>query len=251
MCQSFQFIDNTLTDFDLRFLTVDLSEAANIADACATLERHLRSSGCALLSMKVRGLNDDNSALRPFFGTLPCPLSVLSRQADSEYAAAMPTLHRFAPFDAMALDPSRYPDFMSRRFLDELKKLGHRHIAIIPVVIGDGLALYTIGLNDVPFAGECREVLVNIVCHATVSILSRFPETATLFKPRELSLTEAEIVLLLAGGNTVGEVAENLGYSEFTVSHLVDGASEKLGARSRAHLVAKALGSCEIANVHG
>lgn len=250
MSQSFQQIDVGSTGFDLRFLTVDLSEAADIFEACAVLEKHFLSSGYTLLSVKFRNLSDNSSALHPF-GKLPCPLAVLSQPADTDQRTMDQAPLRFAPFDAMAVDASRYPDFMSRRFLDELTKLGHRHIAVIPVVIGDGLALYTVGLNDVPFSGERRDMLVNIICHATVSILSRFPEAAMLFKPNQLSLTEAEIVLLLANGNTIGEIAENLGYSEFTVSHVVDSASGKLGARSRAHLVAKALGACELANMHG
>jgi PAS domain S-box-containing protein len=58
----------------------------------------------------------------------------------------------------------------------------------------------------------------------------------------ELSPREIEIVRLVAAGSTAGEIADDLRLSHHTVRTHVRNAMDKLGARSRAHLVAQALG---------
>jgi PAS domain S-box-containing protein len=57
-----------------------------------------------------------------------------------------------------------------------------------------------------------------------------------------LSAREREIVRLVAAGQTGPEIAEQLHISHATVRTHVRNAMAKVGARSRAHLVAKALG---------
>jgi PAS domain S-box-containing protein len=60
---------------------------------------------------------------------------------------------------------------------------------------------------------------------------------------RALSEREREIVRLVAAGETGPEIAEQLHISHATVRTHVRNAMAKVGARSRAHLVAKALGN--------
>jgi DNA-binding CsgD family transcriptional regulator len=60
--------------------------------------------------------------------------------------------------------------------------------------------------------------------------------------PRALSARECEVVRLVAHGQTGPEIADELGIAHDTVRTHVRNAMDKLGARSRAHLVAKALG---------
>ena len=52
----------------------------------------------------------------------------------------------------------------------------------------------------------------------------------------------AEVVRLVALGQTGPEIADDLGIAHDTVRTHVRNAMDKLGARSRAHLVAKAFG---------
>jgi PAS domain S-box-containing protein len=66
--------------------------------------------------------------------------------------------------------------------------------------------------------------------------------TAAADGPRELSAREREIVRLVALGNTGPEIAEELRITHETVRTHVRNAMEKTSSRSRAHLVAKALG---------
>ena len=67
----------------------------------------------------------------------------------------------------------------------------------------------------------------------------REPETGT---DEALSARENEIVRLVAAGQTGPEIADHLHISHATVRTHVRNAMAKVGARSRAHLVAKALG---------
>ena len=60
--------------------------------------------------------------------------------------------------------------------------------------------------------------------------------------PEALSPREREIVRLVAAGETGPEIADQLHISHATVRTHVRNAMAKVGARSRAHLVAKALG---------
>ena len=59
---------------------------------------------------------------------------------------------------------------------------------------------------------------------------------------RELSAREREVLGLVALGATSPEIASQLHISHNTVRKHVNSAMRKLGARARAHLVAKALG---------
>lgn len=61
-------------------------------------------------------------------------------------------------------------------------------------------------------------------------------------EPEALSRREREIVRLVAAGNTGPEIADELRIAHDTVRTHARNAMEKVGARSRAHLVAKALG---------
>jgi|SRR5436190_6332752 len=61
--------------------------------------------------------------------------------------------------------------------------------------------------------------------------------------PEALSAREREIVRLVAAGETGPEIADQLHISHSTVRTHVRNAMAKVGARSRAHLVAKALGN--------
>jgi PAS domain S-box-containing protein len=66
--------------------------------------------------------------------------------------------------------------------------------------------------------------------------------TSTGQPPQRLSEREQTVVRLVALGNTGPEIAEELGITHDTVRTHVRNAMTKVDARSRAHLVAKALG---------
>jgi DNA-binding CsgD family transcriptional regulator len=71
---------------------------------------------------------------------------------------------------------------------------------------------------------------------------ARFRRTAGDEAPGGLSQRELEVIRHVAGGSSGPEIAEELQISHDTVRTHVRNAMVKTGARSRAHLVAKALG---------
>jgi PAS domain S-box-containing protein len=87
--------------------------------------------------------------------------------------------------------------------------------------------------------GERRVLFVAL----STSRWGRHPRRpARVAAPDALSGREREIVRLVAAGETGPEIAEQLHISHATVRTHVRNAMAKVGARSRAHLVAKALG---------
>lgn len=100
---------------------------------------------------------------------------------------------------------------------------------------------------DVQYAATSETVtgrhLVLFVVMTTSRWGGRFRRTAADVSHRTpLSSREREIVRLVAFGGTGPEIAEELGIAHDTVRTHVRNAMEKLNARSRAHLVAKAIG---------
>jgi DNA-binding CsgD family transcriptional regulator len=86
--------------------------------------------------------------------------------------------------------------------------------------------------------------LVLFVAISTSRWGARFRRTATSDREAgELSEREGEIVRLISAGRSGPEIADELQIAHNTVRTHVRNSMLKLGARSRAHLVAKALSS--------
>jgi DNA-binding CsgD family transcriptional regulator/tetratricopeptide (TPR) repeat protein len=100
-----------------------------------------------------------------------------------------------------------------RRALDELNRLGTRPAA----------AIVARRLRDLGARG-----------------LPRGPRAATRTNPANLTPRELEVLGLVAGGLTNGEIAERLFLSEKTVGHHVSAILRKLGVRSRGQASAEA-----------
>ncbi|MDL5158609.1 helix-turn-helix transcriptional regulator [Actinomycetospora termitidis] len=66
------------------------------------------------------------------------------------------------------------------------------------------------------------------------------PEPDRSWSPR-LSDREVEVLRMLAGGASTGEVSEALHYSERTIKNVLKAVSARLGARNRVHSVARAV----------
>jgi PAS domain S-box-containing protein len=106
-------------------------------------------------------------------------------------------------------------------------------------VDADGTVIHAqFGLHPETVTGQ-RLVLVVVMA---VSLWGRhFRRTAQPEADGQLSDRENEIVGMVAMGETSTEIADSLNISANTVRKHVNSAMAKLGARSRAHLVAKVL----------
>jgi PAS domain S-box-containing protein len=111
---------------------------------------------------------------------------------------------------------------------------------------GAGLVCADGTITTVQYAGHTEVITGGRLVLFVVLSTSRWgrhsrrdPQTGT---GDALSAREREIVRLVAAGETGPEIAEHLHISHATVRTHVRNAMAKVGARSRAHLVAKALG---------
>lgn len=235
---------------DLSTFCSKLSKAKDIEHACVLIKDYLKLVEFDLLSVKYCDTLGQKPSVRPF-NAYPKSISELSQalKTDGGCPIAKEVLIRLKPFEIGEIDQTKYSAFLETRFLQELKKLDHKHISAIPIVIGRGLAVYTIGLGDKPFVGDVRDELINFICHANTALLCAFPEIAKLFDPKILSLQEAQMVFLYGNGNRFSEIAAAFGFSELSIQMMLQGAVEKLGAKNLPHLLTKALASGEIQNM--
>lgn len=227
-----------------------ISDATDTETACARLEDYLRQFQCTLLSVKFCDSRDELPAVRSF-GNYPCEIKALSEKLRDTGGCPMTkeAIRLLRPFDALDIQPSRYSDFLSRRFLQELKKTGHRHIAVIPVSMNRGIALYSIGLRDRRFEGELHEFLVSTISQVTVLLLKQFPELSKLFVPNVLNFIQSRCLMLHSNGAHENQIAEIMGLSEMTIHAILNSCVKKLEVKNRAQASVKAIQLGEFVNV--
>ena len=116
----------------------------------------------------------------------------------------------------------------------------HRFHGEAEVICADGshIGVQWAGVTEV----ATGQRLVLFVALSTSRWGSSFRRAAVDHQPGELSRRELEIVRLIARGESGPEIAAELHIAHDTVRTHVRNAMRKTGARSRAHLVAKALG---------
>ena len=227
-----------------------ISNSEDLHSACLLVKEYFSHNGVDLLGVTFCDLVGEHPAMRPFRQypdtVIQLSLQLRERGGCPVVGEAKRLCH---PFDALQIESARYPEFLSQRFLKELRKLGHYHIPVTPVMLGRGLAIFSTGFREKAFDNEAKVLLVNTICQVTAAIIGRFPEVTKLFEPESLSTIEAEMLLFSSNGSSTSEIASQLGWSEIAVNMILDSAVRKLGARSRAHAVTRALVLGEISNM--
>ena len=160
------------------------------------------------------------------------------------------SIRQLAPFDAVQINSKEYSDFLSARFLAELKKMDHKHIAVVPLIVGQGLMLTTVGLNQNAFVGEMRELVVMNTCNFGIAVAQRFGDVSDLFRSNILTQKQAQALFLYSSGFSIRQIGHVFQLGEVTINLLLKGASDRLGASNLAEATARALGSGEISNLH-
>ncbi|MEM7068309.1 MAG: helix-turn-helix transcriptional regulator [Pseudomonadota bacterium] len=236
--------------FELQKVTRLISNSDDLYSACLILEDYLSYYDLQLRSVvfgRAGATNPENRAFRKD------PQVLVNLSAELRETNGCPVFGKASrlrhAFDALQMRKDEMPCFLSKRYLDELAKLGHKSIAVIPIGIGSGLAAFSIGMGDKYFAGELRASLVYAMCQISIAIISRFPDVTKLFETRCLSTFEAEVMLLCANGFSNSEIAQITNLSERSVNMLFDNAALKLGARNQAHAISKSLAKGEISNL--
>lgn len=227
-----------------------IANAEDVSSAASFLQSHLETFGAHLLSVKFCDTTDPGTTIRPFCIYPDAAIAVSQQiQVQGGCPFTKEAMHRLSAFDSYGIDRSKYATFLDRRFFAEIDKAGHRHIAIVPVLLGRAMALFTIGLLDQPFKGQLRELIVEAIGQAMPAFSERFQGIKTIFEKKHLSDLERQVVQQLFEGEQPREIRTHIGLSELTVSLLIGNASKKLQARNVQGLIYKALALGEISQM--
>jgi DNA-binding CsgD family transcriptional regulator len=225
-------------NLELQKAIANIGFTNDLGGACVEFARFLKRIDVQLLSVKFCDVGDRAKILRPYtayhqamqqFRTGPgypdgCPFS---REA----------MKRLRPFSLESIDRSQYTGLNDRRFFKELEKTGHSNIAIVPVMIGRGLSLITIGLGGSSFAGAVRSLVTDACSHFVAAFVARYPDVSKLFEKKVLNQSQRETVLLACEGLCDEEIGRRLELSSVAVQMIFESAAKRLGTSNRAATV--------------
>ncbi len=225
-------------NLELQKAIANIGSTTDLGDACKVFARFMDGIEVQLLSIKFCDVGDAANILRPYtayheamqqFRTGPgypegCPFS---REATK----------RLRPFSLESIDRSQYKDLSDRRFFKELEKTGHENIAIVPIMIGRGLSLITIGLGGSSFRGTVRSLVCDACSHFVAAFVARFPDVSKLFEKKVLNRSQRETLLLACEGLCDEEIGQRLELSPMAVRLIFESAANRLGTSNRAATV--------------
>lgn len=236
---------------DIKMVTRLIASSKDVDSAFEIIARHLKVLELSLISVVFCDLEGENPSIRPYrdmpgaLGSLAnefyeiggCPIIKEARRLQK-------------PFDALSINKKDYPSFQEKRFLQELTKLGHRRILVIPIALGRGLCNLVIGTGKKNITSELQTELFNSVGQTFAAILTKFPEVAKLFETKVLSTLQAEILFLVSIGTDIKEIGRVMKLGASTIDLLTSDAQEKLGASNMPHAIARAIALGEISNAN-
>lgn len=228
-------------------LLSDVAGCETIEDACVLFDGFLRHLNCQLLSVKFHDVENVMAPIRPF-SAYPPGMRRFRGSADYQHGCPFnrEAQLRLRPFSLASIDRSKYKDLKDRQFFKELEKSGHANIAILPVIIGRGVSLITIGLNDQPFEGRIRMSTADAAAHIVAAVVARFPQVANLFEKKLLNPFEVKILTFACNGKSDTEIGQRLQLSAQTIAKFKQNIRSKLGARNDAEMIFRAISTGEI-----
>ena len=228
-------------------LVHNIAAADDVSSAAWALQDHLKIFNAHLLSIKFCDIAEPGTTIRPFCIYPDAAIEVSQQiQVQGGCPFTKEAMLRLSAFDSCSIDRSKYATFLDRRFFAEIEKAGHRHIAVVPIMLGRAMALFTIGLADQPFKGHLREMIVEAIGQAMPAFIERFQGIKSIFEKKYLSDLERQVVQLLFEGSKGADIEAAIGLSQLTISLLISNASRKLQAANSQGLVYKALALGEI-----
>lgn len=223
-------------------LVRDIERSKDIGAASQIVDGYLTTCGARLLSVKICDTSGQYENLRPF-SVYPRTIRNLGKQLQPSGGCpfAKEANRRLLPFDSGTIDRSLYRTFLDQRFFQEIDKLPHQHIAIVPVMVGRAVALFTVGLFDHEFKGVLKDQIKDTISQTVATYVRRFPEVATIFQQKNLSDLERAVIQEFCEGLTLSQISRSIELSEIALQHLLDSAKRKLGAKTREQLIYKAI----------
>ena len=235
---------------EIRAILQQLNKSSNLQDACDVASDYFRQHDHDLVSVIFCSDDDSVPAIRPFRNL---PQSLINLAPKLQEVGGCPPKKEaqrlLQPFDWKHIPRSEHPQFLCQRFLSEVEKLSYAMVLAVPVVIGRGIAVFSVGIHERNLGPQAREDVIIAVCQIATAMISRFPELANLFEAKRLSTVQATVMMFSVQGFTNREIAESVGLGELAVSMVLRSAQEKLGAANLAQAVAKALALGEFSHL--
>ncbi|NKB54321.1 MAG: hypothetical protein GKR97_19280 [Rhizobiaceae bacterium] len=249
-----RLVQNTGAEYtshqEIRNTLQRLSESSNLNDACVIAQKYIKRLGHNLVSVIFCSDDDSAPAIRPF---RDLPQSIVDLAPKMQQVGGCPPKKEaqrlLQPFDWKQISKSRHSDFLSQRFLTEVQKLPYVSVFAVPVVIGGGIAIFSIGIMDTSEGAGSREQLIVAVCQIATAMISRFPEVSNLFEPKRLSTLQASALLFAIQGLSSAEIAATLGLGEVALGLVIKSAQERMKANNFAQTIAKALAYGEFSHM--
>lgn len=251
MFQPFEHpLEDGVVDDDLALLFPDDVQSSELVSACQIAKDFFKDSGHELISIIFCTCHDTDVGMR-VFRNMPDELAQLDRKLKSAEGSPVKreALRLMQPFDWFNLSPTRYSDLQSMKFLLELAKMKHGCILGVPIRLGDGLAIFSVGIHRMNCnPGTKRDVVLDVL-QLAMAMIGRLRELDKLFETKRLSLLEAKSLLFAMQGYTHQQIAGFLNLSELAVDMLFRSAAQRLGASNHFQLVSKAIADGEISNI--
>jgi DNA-binding CsgD family transcriptional regulator len=147
----------------------------------------------------------------------------------AQYAFAVDT-----PFDVPTASAALgYRESDIRRVAYEAVR--DKHIVVLPVHRRSAFVMYAACAGDKPDDTPHTRALLHTAAHVTYDVMT------ALVPNRELTLREAECLMLIAGGNSYRATGQKLGIAERTVRAVVASVKTKLRANTQSEVIAKAM----------
>ena len=240
----------TTSHYEIRAVLQLVSECSNLNEACAIAQKCVKHLGHDLVSVIFCSNDDSLPAIRPF---RDLPKSLVDLAPQMHKVGGCPPKKEaqrlLQPFDWKSIPRTNYSDFLSQRFLSEVQKLPYSSVFAVPVVIGGGIGVFSVGITDPKLDPQRREDLILALCQIATAMISRFPELSKLFEPKNLSTLQASSLLFAIQGLSNSQIADSLGLGEVAVGLVLKSAQEKLKATNLAQTIAKALAFGEFSHM--
>lgn len=242
--------DDKVVDEDLCGTFSDDINSSELGEACDIAAKFFADAGHQLISVIFCDSNDQKSEIRAF-RNMPDKLNAAALKM-KEVGGCPPKKEAqrlLRPFDWFDLSPDRYSDLHSMKFLLEVSKLPYGCVLAVPIRLGDGLAIFSIGINRKNCSAEVKRTVVLDVLQLSLAMIGTLAELKYLFQTKRLSMLEAKALMFAMQGFDHDQIAKFLNLSEITVDMLYTSAAARLGASNQFQLASRAIADGEVSNI--
>ena len=242
--------DDDLAEEDLSRLFPDDIQSTELSKACNIARQFFEDAGHTLVSVIFCDCDDTRPAIKAF-RNLPSELSTLSKKMKSVGGCPpqKEAQRLLQPFDWFKFSPDRYSDLQSMKFLLEVSKLPYGAVLGVPVRLGNGLVVFSVGIDKSRCDVATKQTIILDVLQLAMAMIGGLREVDHLFETQKLSTLEAKALMFAMQGFSNQQIAEFLKLGEMTVDMLFKSAADRMGASNHFQLISKAIAEGEIANI--